>query len=152
MLTRLSAFLLAALALSGAAAAHAAGPKPGPVAYVILETRDFRVEIAGDRARDRDNPRDPEGCAAQGKVRLRSVIGSPGRDGDDEDIAYHVVGSRFGQEGMWRVVGQGVGAASRFLWGGNHCPNRSPETNLRSENHGSMTAFGHEWLVCSMSR
>jgi hypothetical protein len=50
MLTRLSAFLLAALALSGAAAAHAAGPKPGPVAYVTLETRDFRVEIAGDRA------------------------------------------------------------------------------------------------------
>lgn len=50
MLTRLPALLLASLALSAAPAAFAAGPKPGPVAYVTLETRDFRVEIAGDRA------------------------------------------------------------------------------------------------------
>lgn len=50
MLTRLPSLLLAALALSGTPASHAAGPKPGPVAYVTLETRDFRVEIAGDRA------------------------------------------------------------------------------------------------------
>jgi len=29
---------------------HAAAPKPGPVSLVTVETRDFRVEFAGDRA------------------------------------------------------------------------------------------------------
>lgn len=29
---------------------HAAGPKPGPAAYVTVETRDMTVEFAGDRA------------------------------------------------------------------------------------------------------
>ena len=45
-------FLLASLLLAGihATALVAAGPKPGPVAYVTLETRDYHVELAGDRA------------------------------------------------------------------------------------------------------
>lgn len=32
------------------ARAHAAGEKPGPVAYVTVETRDMTIEFAGDRA------------------------------------------------------------------------------------------------------
>lgn len=29
---------------------HAAGEKPGPAAYVTVETRELRIEFAGDRA------------------------------------------------------------------------------------------------------
>jgi hypothetical protein len=41
--------LMLALCLA-AFCTHAAAPKPGPVAVVAVETRDFRVEFAGDRA------------------------------------------------------------------------------------------------------
>jgi hypothetical protein len=49
-MTRRFCLLLPAILGLTAAATFAAGPKPGPVAYVTLETRDFRVELAGDRA------------------------------------------------------------------------------------------------------
>ncbi len=45
-----SAFALLAASLLTAAHLHAAGEKPGPVAYVTIETRDFSIEFAGDRA------------------------------------------------------------------------------------------------------
>ena len=41
---------LIAASLLAATCLHAAGEKPGPVAYVTVETRDLNIEFAGDRA------------------------------------------------------------------------------------------------------
>lgn len=41
---------LIAANLLAAPCSHAAGPKPGPTAYVTVETRDLAIEFAGDRA------------------------------------------------------------------------------------------------------